>query len=119
MPINRNTNEEEVNSRRKKNRRGKNRFKARNINSNNIKIWYNNINGIISKKSSLIEILARETPHIVAVAETKVNKNPKITGYTWISEYKPNKAGGVAIAARNDIANNVNIINIEKIPFEL
>lgn len=96
---------------------GKTRIRRGNKNKKNRKylnIWYNNINGIISKKNSLQVLLTTDQPHIVILTETKTNQLPPITGYRWIAQSKPNKAGGVAIAAREDIAHNVSETEAEK-----
>ena len=90
------------------------RKKRNNVCTNKIKIFYNNINGINSKKDHLAAILKNEKPHIVALCETKTSKLPKMEGYKWIAQEKPIYGGGVAIAAREDIANRTKEIDTEK-----
>ena len=95
---------------KRRTRRGRKQKKV----TNRIKIWYTNINGIISKKDDLINILKIDQPHIVSLTETKTAQYPIIPGYRWIAKAKPNNAGGVAIAAREDIANQCEEIEEEK-----
>ena len=47
------------------------------------KVYYNNINGFMSKRESLNQILDTETPDIVALCETKLGakSKPQIQGY--------------------------------------
>ena len=81
----------------------------------NLNIWYSNINGIISKQNHLQVLLAADQPHIVIITETKTQSLPNIRGYTWVAQHKPNRAGGVAIAARKDIAHNITETETERI----
>ena len=48
-----------------------------------LKVYYNNINGFMSKRESLNQILKAETPDIVALCETKLGaqSKPRIQGY--------------------------------------
>ena len=59
-------------------------------------------------------MLKIDQPHIVSLTETKTNQCPIIPGYKWIASAKPNNAGGVAIAAREDIGNQCEEIEEEK-----
>lgn len=88
--------------------------KKYNNSTKELKIMYTNINGINSKKDSLQTIVTNLTPHIITITETKTNKAPKILGYTWKTQIKPNKAGGVAIGVRDDIKENTEKIDMEK-----
>jgi len=97
---------------KRKTRRSKQKAKDQ---TSQLKIWYSNINGIISKKDSLQTILNSIQPHIVVLTETKTQTNPKIEGYQWKATCKSNKGGGVTIATRNDISNNAKEIELEKI----
>jgi hypothetical protein len=75
---------------------------------------YTNINGLVSKKDSLQTITNMENPHIITLTEMKTNNCPKIKGYTRRTQTKPNKAGGIAIAIRDDIINNTEAIKTEE-----
>lgn len=94
--------------------RKKTRRSAKKVLTNCLTIWYNNINGINSKLESLQTIINIDRPHIIVLTETKTSKCPNLDNYTWIKETKPSKAGGVAIAARNDIANHTTDVDVEK-----
>ena len=82
--------------------------------SSSLKLWYNNVNGINSKKDSIEQHLSIDSPHIVILTETKTATLPTIIGYKWIAKNKPNNAGGVAIGARQDIANRIQEVDMEK-----
>lgn len=94
-------------------RNGHTRRKNKKV-TNRLKLWYNNVNGINSKRDSLEQYLLIDQPHIIAITETKTPKPPIINGYKWISGKKPNKAGGIAIGARRDIADNTQEIDMIK-----
>ena len=67
-----------------------------------IKILYNNINGLSSKKDSLTNILKLEQPDVVCLCETKLGKGEKwsIDEYEGIvSNYKKGKIG-LSVAVR-------------------
>ena len=67
---------------------------------------YVNIRGIKGKRSSLIETLHSENPHIFLLTETLLptNKGVNIDGYTFYGRARPNgKGGGTAILVRNDV----------------
>ena len=71
---------------------------------------YTNIRGLKGKKSSLIEILNDNKPHLFFLTETQMrsNSNEQIDGYTFFSRKREGKlGGGVAFLARNDIKNNL------------
>ena len=97
----------EVSQTRNKTRNKTRQIRKRTNKTRQLKIWYNNINGITSKITSLRNIIREDQPHIIALTETKTKSPQPIEGYKWISAYKPNRAGGTAIAARKDIANNI------------
>ena len=62
-----------------------------------LKIIQFNINGISSKTPELLNLIKTQTPHILALQETKLRppKNtPKIPGYTPIREDRTGKTGG-------------------------
>ena len=82
--------------------------------TNKLKIWYTNINGITSKLENLITLMAIDKPHVIILTETKTKRCPNIPGYTWISQTKPNKAGGVAVGTRNDITEKAEDVDVEK-----
>ena len=71
-------------------------------------LMYTNLNGIQGKVKSLENTANSVEAHIVAVTETK-QKPPKLQGYgKWISKERKDKGGGgVAICARQDIANKL------------
>ena len=113
---NRKRNEDRRENRREHTNRGNNRVREYRDKkkTKEIKIMYMNINGINSKKESLQTILKEEQPHLIAIAETKTIHNPKIENYVWITKFKPNKAGGVTIGARQDIANKTTEVRIDR-----
>ena len=73
---------------------------------------YANVNGIRGKMASLQTAVDTAKCHIVTIAETK-GPPPKLNGYaTWYSKSRTGRdGGGVAIAAREDIANSVQIVD--------
>ena len=74
------------------------------------KILYTNIRGVQGKKSSLIENLQNENPHMFLLTETLLptNNNLNITGYTFFGRARGDrKGGGVGFLIRNDIKNKV------------
>ena len=71
---------------------------------------YVNIRGVKGKRTSLIEQLDSENPHLFLLTETLLptNANIQITGYTFFGrERQTKKGGGTGILVRNDIKNNV------------
>ena len=78
--------------------------------SNILKIMYTNIRGLKGKRSSLIEQLNAEQPHLFLLTETLLptNFDVQIEGYTFFSRPRTGKlGGGVAILARDDICKNL------------
>ena len=67
-----------------------------------LKIYYNNINGMMTKRESLNQIIQAEMPDIITLCETKLGakSKPKIPGYE--TEYLNLAAGkeGLLVAAR-------------------
>ena len=77
-----------------------------------MELYYNNINGLITKQDSLKHILAMKKPDLVALCETKLHKNSKfeINGY---ENRKVNlKAGkeGILIAAKEGTFNSMELV---------
>ena len=67
-----------------------------------IKVLYNNINGLTSKRDSLINILQIQQPDIVCLCETKLGKGEKWHGDQYegiVSNCKKGKEG-LAVAVR-------------------
>ena len=78
-----------------KHKKRKRRNNNKNV-QNKIEIYYNNINGLITKQDSLHHILQMNQPDIVAICETKLHKNSQydISGYKVIkSNLKAGKEG--------------------------
>ena len=73
--------------------------------TNKLKIFYNNVNGFMSKRESLNQIIKSEDPDIIALCETKLGlqSKPKISGYE--SEYLNTKRGkeGHLIAVKESL----------------
>ena len=81
-----------------------------------LKIYYNNINGFISKRESVNQIMKVCTPDIIGLCETKLGSNskPKIDGYEVVfHNYKRGKEG-LLVAAREGT-----FISIEKITTDI
>ena len=77
---------------------------------NVIKIMYTNIRGLKGKRSSLIEQLNAEQPHLFLLTETLLptNFNVQIEGYTFFGRARTGKhGGGVAVLARDDICDSI------------
>ena len=74
-----------------------------------MKIMYANANGITGKIDSLKTAAKTHNSHILTITETKIQGDmPKLEGYEWISKNRTGKeGGGIAIAVRNDLTNNV------------
>ena len=74
-----------------------------------MKIMYANANGITGKIDSLKTATKTHNSHIITITETKIQGDmPKLEGYEWISKNRTGKeGGGIAIAVRNDLTNNV------------
>ena len=90
-------------------------------NSKAWKIMYSNIRGLKGKRSSLIEHLNSEKPHLFLLTETflPTNADIGIDGYKSFCRAREKKqGGGVAILVRDDITNTV-IPHISQRPIEL
>ena len=115
---NQNSDIDENSEQERKKRKCKGKKKTRRSNphrtTNNLKIWYNNINGITSKIDEFKTIIDADNPHIIIVTETKTAKCPKLKNHDWINQTKPNKSGGIAM--RKDIAMNATEVDIETQP---
>lgn len=73
---------------------------------------YTNPNGISSKIQSLQIATEALKPHIITLAETKLQSIPPLLqNYKWITRNRPTEGGGVAILIRNDITQNTKTIN--------
>ena len=77
--------------------------------SKNCNILYANANGITGKMDSLKIAAKLHNAHIITITETKtITEPPKLDGYKWIPKSRKGRlGGGVAMAVRQDIANNV------------
>ena len=82
---------------------------------NKIRLFYCNINGIISKCSSLQSAINSSNSHICMLAETKCIKGPQIDNYTWVTKSREGnpRAGGVACLFSNAL--NGKISRIEEL----
>ena len=90
-------------------------------NSKAWKVMYTNIRGLKGKRSSLIEHLNSEKPHLFLLTETLLpsNSNIELEGYTTFCRARDNqKGGGIAILVRDDVTNTV-IAHISERPIEL
>ena len=77
-------------------RRGSRKKTNKTHSFNQLKIYFNNINGYTSKQNSLFQITKSISPDIIALCETKVSAtaSPKIRGYeTIVSNCKQGKEG--------------------------
>ena len=77
-------------------------------NVDQIDVYYNNVNGLITKKDSLNHIIQMKLPDIVALCETKLHTNSKleINGYqTLKSNLKAGKEG-IIVAVRHGTFNS-------------
>ena len=75
-----------------------------------LKIMYTNIRGIKGKRSSLIEQLNAEQPHLFILTETLLptDFNVNIEGYTFYGKARMGRyGGGVAVLVRDDICKNI------------
>ena len=91
--------------------RGK-RQKTQQMNERNLEIYYNNVNGLISKQDSLKHILQMRNPDLVTLCETKLHKNSqfKLEGYeVRLSNLKAGKEG-ILIAAKEGSFSTMELI---------
>ena len=89
---------------RAKSKRGgkKNRRKECDVRSaSNLKFFYSNINGFMSKKESLNQSISITVPDIVCICETKVGAltTPKIPGFEAVYENLKQGKEGLLVAA--------------------
>ena len=86
-----------------KNRRARGKKKkSRQANEKGIEMYYNNINGLITKQDSLQHILQMRKPDLVILCETKLHKNStfELEGYkVRKSNLKAGKEG-ILVAAK-------------------
>ena len=103
----------------KKGKRGGKKNKKNNSpqidNHNTLKIYYNNINGLISKKESLHQIMDICTPDIVALCETKLGSQsePEFPGYEPVYYNCKRGKEGLLVAVRDGT-----FLDIEKVSVE-
>ena len=75
--------------------------------SKNLSIYYNNINGITSKKESLQKTVKDVNPDIVCLCETKLGSMGTVEnllqGYKMVGRCLKFGQGGVAIAAKKEV----------------
>ena len=96
---------------RPRKQRGTRKKKGEN-NGDEIKIYYNNINGLTSKKDSLNHILQMVKPEVVALCETKLHANSTFELEDYKTLKSNLKAGkeGILIAARKGTFKSIEII---------
>ena len=76
-----------------------------------LKILYANTNGILGKIRSLQVVANLTNSHVITLTETK-STPPNLEGYApWITKNRKGKTGGVAIATRQDITNNTQVVD--------
>ncbi len=92
-------------------KRGK-RKKTGETANNQLEIYYNNINGVLSKQDSLNHILQMRKPDVVALCETKLHKNSKfeIKGYQTIKSNLKAGKEGILVAAKEGSFNAIQMI---------
>ena len=78
----------------------------------NVEVYYNNINGLLTKQDSLCHILQMKQPDVVTLCETKLHKNSQfdIVGY---KVFKSNlKAGkeGILVAVKEGTCESAEVI---------
>ena len=78
------------------------RVKKKLENQENIELFYNNINGLISKQDSLGHIVQMKKPDVITLCETKLHKNSTFDLEGYEVEKSNLKAGkeGVLVAAK-------------------
>ena len=82
------------------------------IDQSNLELYYNNINGLISKQDSLCDIVEMRKPDLIALCETKLHLNStfEINGYeTKKSNLKAGKEG-ILVAAKKGTFNEIELI---------
>ena len=75
-------------------------------------IIYNNINGLISKQDSLVDILNMRKPDLIALCETKlhVNSTFEIKGYKVVKSNLKAGKEGILVAAKEGTYNKIELI---------
>ncbi len=75
-------------------------------------IYYDNINGVLSKQDSLRDIIKMKKPDIVALCETKLHKNSKfeIKGYNMIKSNLKAGKEGILVAVKEGTYNTIQMI---------
>ena len=85
------------------------------LQKNSLKVYYNNINGLLSKLESLKQVIKVCTPDIVALCETKLGalSKPKIDGYEIV--YRNFKRGkeGLLVAAKVGTFTSIEKVSVE------
>ena len=86
---------------RKKTKRGRKKKQAIE-NSDHVEIYYNNINGLISKQDSLKHIIEMKEPDLVALCETKLHAKStfSIDGYEVLKSNLKAGKEGILVAAK-------------------
>ena len=95
----------------KKRRRGKEKQTVKD-DEKMLELYYNNINGLISKQESLKQILAMKKPDIVALCETKLHRNSKfdIKGYKVLKSNLKAGKEGILIAAKEGTYDTMELV---------
>ena len=72
-------------------------------------VFYSNVQGIKSKRNSLIDIFEELKPRIALITETQLTTGGscKIDGYTFFSQPRERAGGGVGIFIDNEIRASV------------
>ena len=91
---------------RKKTKRGK---KKNSEDNQKIELYYNNINGLLSKQDSLNDILDMRSPDVVALCETKLHAKSKyeIKGYEVVKSNLKAGKEGILVAVKNGTFNTI------------
>ena len=79
---------------------------------NNIDVYYNNINGLLSKQDSLVRILQMKQPDVVTLCETKLHKNSQydIDGYEVLKSSLKAGKEGIIVTVKEGTFENAEII---------
>ena len=77
-----------------------------------LKLYYNNINGLITKQDSLCDIVQMREPDLIALCETKLHTNSKfeIDGYKVLKSSLKAGKEGILVAAKKGTFNNIELI---------
>ena len=104
---------EKIEKQKRKKTRGRRRTKNKeNWTDESLKIYYNNINGLTSKKDSLDHILKIEKPDILALCETKLHANSKLEFEGYEARKSNLRAGkeGILVAAKQGTFTSIELI---------